>query len=275
MDIGLPKLFRPVPGLSAADLCGRAVERLRRRAKILILDLSDGLALLIHLKLAGQLVHVSADGQELAHGGHPVPRWGFPLPHKATHVIFRFDDGSTLYLTDIRQFCRLWLMHADEVDGFLEEQGFGPEPLTEDFSVPGFRARLRRRSIPIKTALLDQGVVGGIGNIYADESLWEARIHPRRTANSLTLPEIKRLHAAVRSVLAYALREGVATVLQGKALPERDFPYAHGRGGGPCFRGCGATMEKEWVGGRGTHWCPRCQKLPRARPVAAGTPSSG
>ena len=210
VDLRLPKLFRPSPGLSVEDLQGRRVEGLRRRAKLLVWDLSDGLALITHLKLTGQLVHVSADGQEIAHGGHPVPRWGADLPHKATHVIFHFDDGSLLYLTDIRQFARLWLMPEAEVGWFLKSQKLGPEPLTRAFSVDDLRAKLARRSVPIKTVLLDQKVIGGIGNIYADESLWRAKIHPRRPADSLTEDEVRRLHQAIRRVLRFAVTDGVA-----------------------------------------------------------------
>lgn len=254
----LPKLFRPEPGLDTGNLEGKTIQSLRRRAKLLVWELSGDLALVVHLKLTGQVVHLAADGSELAHGGHPVPGWGQPLPHKATHLRIDLDDGSRLYLTDIRQFARLWLMHADDVPAFLDKQGFGPEPLTDDFKLAPFRAALARRGVPIKSVLLDQSVIGGVGNIYADESLWAARIHPSRPAQQLTAPEVKRLFESIRSVLDYAVREGVAFVLQGKAISDRDFPYAHGRAGEPCGR-CGAVIRKAWINGRGSYWCPKCQ----------------
>src|ERR671937_1532015 len=119
VDLHKPKLFRPAAGLALDDLLGRQVQRLWRRGKFLIWDLSDGLSLVVHLKLAGQLVHIAADGHELAHGGHPVPKWGTPMPHRASHVVFHLDDGSTLYLTDIRQFARLALMPEETVPEFL------------------------------------------------------------------------------------------------------------------------------------------------------------
>jgi formamidopyrimidine-DNA glycosylase len=266
VDVYKPKLFNATPGLTLEDLFGRWIERLWRRGKLTVWELSEGLSLVVHLKLAGQIVAIDASGRELAHGGHPVPMWGTPLPHKSSHVVFHLDDGSTLYLTDIRQFARLYLMPDSEVASFLKKQKLGPEPLTRRFSADELYRRLQRRGIPVKTTIMDQSVVGGIGNIYADESLWRARIHPRTPAHSLSLEDAKRLHRAIRWVLDYAVREGAAFVPHGKAISDRDFPYVHGRAGSPCPRHPGTIIQKEWVGGRGTHFCPRCQKPPeRAR----------
>jgi formamidopyrimidine-DNA glycosylase len=262
-----PKLFNAWPGLTLEDLFGRKFERVWRRGKFTVWELSGDLSLVVHLKLAGQMVHVTADGQELAHGGHPVPMWGTPLPHKSSHVVFRLDDGSTLYLTDIRQFARLTLLPDTQVAAFLKKQKIGPEPLTRRFTAEELYRRLQRRSIPLKTTIMDQSVVGGIGNIYADESLWRARLHPRLPAHCVTLEEAKRLHRAIRWVLDYAVREGAAFVPHGKAISDRDFPYVHGRAGSPCPRHPSTIIQKEWVGGRGTHFCPRCQKLATARRV--------
>jgi formamidopyrimidine-DNA glycosylase len=262
VEVHKPKLFNAVPGLSLEDLFGRSIERVWRRGKLTVWELSDGLSLVVHLKLAGQMVHVAADGHEIAHGGHPVPMWGFPLPHKSSHVVFHLDDRSVLYLTDIRQFARLHLMPDIQVAAFLKKQKLGPEPLTRRFTAEELYRRLQRRGIPLKTAIMDQSIVGGIGNIYADESLWRARFHPRVPASSLTLTEVKRLHRAIRWVLDYAVREGAAFVPHGKAISDRDFPYVHGRAGSPCPRHSRTIIQKEWVGGRGTHFCPRCQKPP-------------
>lgn len=268
VEVHKPKLFNPAPGLSLEDLFGRRIEHVWRRGKLTVWQLSDGLALVVHLKLAGQLVHVAADGQQLAHGGHPVPMWGTPLPHKSTHVVVCLDDGSSLYLTDIRQFARLHLMPDTEVDAFLKHQKIGVEPLTRRFTAGALGLKLKRRGIPLKTTIMDQSVVGGIGNIYADESLWRAKLHPRRAANSLSDAEIKRLHRAIRAVLDFAVREGAAFVPHGKAISDRAFPYCHGRAGSPCPR-CRTIIHKEWVGGRGTHFCPKCQKLPSAQAANA------
>jgi formamidopyrimidine-DNA glycosylase len=259
VEVHKPKLFNAAPGLTVEDLQGRKIEKIWRRGKFTIWELSDGLSLVVHLKLAGQMVHIGADGKELGHGGHPVPMWGSPLPHKSTHVVFCLDDGSVLYLTDIRQFARLHLLPDAEVENFITRQKIGVEPLTRRFSARQLQAKLSRRSIPLKTTIMDQSVVGGIGNIYADESLWRARLHPRRPANSLTPTEVTRLHRAIRAVLDYAVREGAAFVPHGKAISDREFPYCHGRAGSPCPR-CRTIIQKEWVGGRGTHFCPKCQK---------------
>jgi formamidopyrimidine-DNA glycosylase len=261
VEVHKPKLFAASPGLSLDDLLGRQIERLWRRGKLSVWDLSDDLALVVHLKLAGQIVQLDAQGRELAHGGHPVPMWGSPLPHKSSHVVMGLDDGSVVYLTDIRQFARLTLMPAADVAAVLKQQRLGPEPLTRRFTARDLGVKLRRRGIPLKSTLLDQSVVGGIGNIYADESLWRARLHPRRAASSLTDAEVVRLHRAIRAVLDYAVREGAAFVPHGKAISDRDFPYCHGRAGSPCPR-CKTIIQKEWVGGRGTHFCPKCQQAP-------------
>jgi formamidopyrimidine-DNA glycosylase len=259
VEVQKPKLFSAAPALSLEDLFGRRIERLWRRGKLSVWNLSDGLSLVVHLKLAGQMVHLDRDGKELGHGGHPVPMWGAPMPHKSSHVVFCLDDGSTLYLTDIRQFARLYLMPSGEVETFLKNQKIGVEPLTRRFTSKALSEKLARRSIPLKTTIMDQSVVGGIGNIYADESLWRAKLHPRRAANSLSQAEVTRLHRAIRAVLDYAVREGAAFVPHGKAISDRDFPYCHGRAGSPCPR-CRTIIQKEWVGGRGTHFCPKCQK---------------
>jgi formamidopyrimidine-DNA glycosylase len=261
VEVHKPKLFAASPGLSLDDLLGRQIERLWRRGKLSVWDLSDDLALVVHLKLAGQIVQLDAQGRELAHGGHPVPMWGSPLPHKSSHVVMGLDDGSVGYLTDIRQFARLTLMPAADVAAVLKQQRLGPEPLTRRFTARDLGVKLRRRGIPLKSTLLDQSVGGGIGNIYADESLWRARLHPRRAASSLTDAEVVRLHRAIRAVLDYAVREGAAFVPHGKAISDRDFPYCHGRAGSPCPR-CKTIIQKEWVGGRGTHFCPKCQQAP-------------
>src|SRR5215471_13873862 len=268
VDLHKPRLFNAAPGLTLDDLLGKQITKIWRRGKFTIWQLTDGLALVIHLKLAGQMVHVDAHGKELAHGGHPVPMWGTPLPHKSSHVVFCLDDGSILYLTDIRQFARLHLLLESQVEAFIKRQKIGVEPLTRRFTARDLGIKLRRRSIPLKTTIMDQSVVGGIGNIYADESLWRARLHPRLPAHCVTLEEAKRLHRAIRWVLDYAVREGAAFVPHGKAISDRDFPYVHGRAGSPCPRHPGTTIQKEWVGGRGTHLCPRCQKLPECARAA-------
>jgi formamidopyrimidine-DNA glycosylase len=262
LEIALPKLF--LGPLLPNELLGRRVEDLRRRAKFLIVELSDELTLLVHLRLSGQLVHRSAAGQTLAAGGHPVPPFDAPLPHKATHAVFRFDDNSCLYLTDIRQFGRLWLMPSSDVDEFLRRTRLGPEPLTDDFSELEFRQRLADRPrTALKPLLLDQTFVGGVGNIYADEIAFEAGLSPLAPAGALSPARVADLHRSIRSVLQHAVTEGVAEILNGRANPEHGFPRVHGRAGQPCPR-CGTRIVKTRVAGRGTYTCPVCQGYPAA-----------
>lgn len=259
VDVRLPKVIVTPTGLDPEALVGKAVLALRRRAKFLIVDLSDGLALVLHLRLAGQLVHRGRDGVTLAEGGHPVPAFGAPLPHKSTHVVFPLDDGSTLFLTDIRQFGRVWLLPADAVDPFLARARLGPEPLDPDFTVDRLAERLARRPrAPLKPLLLDQTFLGGVGNIYADEIIFESRLRPAMRTGEIQGQRLVQLHAAIRSVLEYAVREGVAQVLNGKVLPGRDFPKVHGRAGQPCPT-CSAPIVKSRLAGRGTYTCPSCQ----------------
>src|SRR5205085_6571306 len=125
VEIHKPKLFTAAPGLSVDDLSGRRIERIWRRGKLTVWEFSDDLSLIVHLKLAGQMVQLDREGRELAHGGHPVPMWGTPMPHKSSHVVFHLDDRSILYLTDIRQFARLHLMPHSQVAKFLKKQKIG------------------------------------------------------------------------------------------------------------------------------------------------------
>jgi formamidopyrimidine-DNA glycosylase len=259
VDVRLAKQVVAPTGSTVDDLVGRRIERVWRRAKFLIFDLSDGVALVFHLRLAGQLVHRDAGGRTLAEGGHPVPAFGAELPHRSTHVIFELDDGSRLYLTDIRQFGRVWILPEAGVAPLLGQAKLGPEPLDPGFTLDVLRERLaRRRRMPLKPALLDQQVVGGIGNIYADEIIFESRLTPATRVGDLDEAALARLHAAIQSVLGFAVREGVAEILNGKASTTRDFPRVHGRAGQPC-PACGSTVVKAQFAGRGTYTCPTCQ----------------
>jgi len=259
VEVRLPKMLVSPHGWTVDDLVGKRITSLRRRAKFLIFDLTDEAALVFHFRLAGQLAHRAADGTTLAEGGHPVPAFGSPLPHKSTHMIFLLDDGSVLYLTDIRQFGRVWFVSAPAAEALLEGAGLGPEPLQPEFSLKLLRDRLGRRPrAQLKPLLLDQRFVGGVGNIYADEIVFESRLGPATRAGEITGARLKRLHGAIRSVLDYAVREGVAQILNGKASPDSAFPKVHGREGQACPR-CGTSVVKTRFAGRGTYTCPRCQ----------------
>ena len=266
VEARLPRLFLAPTGLALGDLAGKRIMALRRRAKFLLIDLSDETALVIHLRLAGQLVHRAADGTTLAKGGHPVPAYDAPLPHKSTHFTFRLDDGGVLYLTDIRQFGRVWFLPASEVEPLLAQSKLGPEPLDPSFTLDVLRERLAKRGrSQLKALLLDQHFVGGVGNIYADEITFESGLTPATRADEITGERLARLYAAIVNVLSFAVREGVAEILNGKAAPDRDFPKVHGRAGAPCPR-CGTTIQKTRFVGRGTYTCPSCQPMPASTP---------
>jgi formamidopyrimidine-DNA glycosylase len=261
VDVRLPKLLRDSPISDLSTLSRHRLIGTRRRAKVLILDFDGELSLLIHLKLAGQVAIFTPDG--LRHfAGHPVPKPDDDFPHKATHIDFQFDDGSIFYLSDIRQFGWLRLMPADDVDAAIAAFGFGPEGTGDLVTLKILEAKMQSRGIPIKTLLLDQTFIAGLGNIYVDEALFDARIHPERPASSLSGPERKRILAAVPVALAEGLKQGGAKIINSRAYPIDNFPAVHGREGEPCFR-CGTPIRKIRVGQRGTYFCPSCQKSKR------------
>jgi formamidopyrimidine-DNA glycosylase len=258
----LPKLLRDSPLPDLALLIGHRLEAVRRRAKVLSLDFSDELSLMMHLKLAGQVAVFTPDGQRFF-AGHPVPKFDDPFPHKSTHIDFTFDDGSIFYLSDIRQFGWLRLMPSVETDAAFAAFGFGPEGTSDPDVLRPLAAGMQTRSIPIKSLLLDQKFVAGLGNIYVDEALFRARVHPARAASSLSGPERKRVIEAIPYALGEGLKQGGVKVINTRAFPIEGFPAVHGREGEPCLV-CGTTIVKTRVGQRGTYFCPKCQKERRS-----------
>jgi len=253
-------------GTIEGGLVGRHLIGIRRRGKLLVGDLSDGGHVLVHLMMTGQLVVVE-DGRILFAGGHPTRSMLGPMPNRTTRVILELTGGRVLYFNDQRKFGRLWLVDDAGLaaDPFLAR--LGPEPLEPAFTLSAFRAQLRRHArAPVKAVLLNQTVVAGIGNIYADESLHLARVHPGRKAASLSSAESRRLRAAIRTTLALAVESGgtsfaeyvnAARGRQGYLTQARAFR----REGLPCVV-CGTTMKRIRVAGRGTTVCPRCQRSP-------------
>jgi len=169
------------------------------------------------------------------------------------------DDGSVLWLTDIRVFARVWLLPAADVEALLRDRKLGLEPFDPAFTPDYLRQSLhRRRTLPIKSALLEQSRFVGLGNIYADEALIAAGLHPERPAAGLDDAEVARLHGAIRSVLSYAVEHGPADLPRGRVRDGADFPRAHGRAGLPCLT-CGSELRRVKVGARSTDFCPSCQ----------------
>lgn len=265
-----PKLWHPGEGLDEAAVKGRRVQAITRHAKILDFTLDGDLRLLLHLKIAGQLAYVFANGERFV-GGHPYPLPSAALPDTSTRFSLLFETGAVLHVNDQRRFAWLRLLPSDEADAFIAGHKFGPDPLDPGFTPAVLAERLRaRKGRPIKAALLDQTCVSGLGNIYADESLHAARLHPMTLAGDLTPKQVAALHRAIHEVLEIAVPVGGAYVVNGKvATPaeqqERDFLRAHGRAGEPCpdCKRPKAMIVREFLAGRGTYYCPTCQRAPR------------
>lgn len=259
-----PKSFPNTAADVEKYLIGASVRQVRRRAKVLIVDLSSEYSLVIHLKMTGQLVFRSSTAQFGA--GHPSDSLVGELPDKSTRVIVTFHDGSKLFFNDQRKFGWVRLLPTLEVEQLDFFKKVGPEPLGDDFTAKDLIARLmRRKNSGIKAVLLDQTVVAGIGNIYADESLWAAKIHPETKVSNVPELKLKRLYTELRKILTLSIEKGGSTDRnyvnhEGKRGSYLSFANVFRREGQPCPR-CGIEIVKTRVAGRGTHVCPNCQKL--------------
>ncbi len=258
-----PKSFPNAEADVQAFLVGAAVSQVTRRAKVLLIKLSNDYSLVIHLKMTGQLVFRS---QSIRFGaGHPNDSLIGDLPDKSTRVTFDFADGSHLYFNDQRKFGWARLIPTVEVMNLDFFKKLGPEPLAVDFTAAKLRERLlRRKNTSIKAALLDQSVVAGIGNIYADESLWGAKIHPATLVKNVPDRKISSLYKCIREVLQLSIDQGGSSDrnyvdAEGRRGSYLKFATVFRREGQACPR-CGAIIIKTRVAGRGTHTCPRCQK---------------
>jgi formamidopyrimidine-DNA glycosylase len=244
-------------------LIGATVIDVRRRAKVLMVDLSTQYTLLIHLKMTGQLVFV---GETRFGAGHPNDSLVNELPDKSTRVTVEFTDGAKLFFNDQRKFGWMRLLPTVEIPNIDFMKKVGPEPLSDDFTPQDFIQRLsRRKKTNIKAALLDQSVVAGVGNIYADESLWGAKLHPTRLVGGISESDLTVLYHELREVMNLAIEKGGSSNhtyvnAEGKKGSYMDFARAFRREGLPCPR-CGTLIVKSRVAGRGTHTCPFCQKL--------------
>lgn len=238
------------------------IKKIRRRAKVLLIDLSSKYTLVIHLKMTGQLVFVS---KTRFGGGHPNDSLINSLPDKSTRVTFKFNDDSKLFFNDQRKFGWVKLIPTIEVANIDFMKKVGPEPLETDFTAGQFIKRFKRRpNTTIKAALLDQSVIAGIGNIYADESLWGAKIHPKTLVKNLSKKQLTNLYDEVRYVMNLSIEKGGSTDrnyinAEGKKGSYLDFARVFRREGLSCPR-CGAEIIKIRVAGRGTHICPKEQK---------------
>jgi formamidopyrimidine-DNA glycosylase len=250
VEITDPRLTRPLDPVEVArELEGERVLLVDRRGKYLVVRFESGRALLIHLRMTGSLRH-AVDG-ELEED-----------PHR--RAVVTLDDGSDVAYRDVRRFGTWLLLEPSEVDTYIDAR-VGREPLAAGYRATHLAERLARRRAPIKAALLDQRTVAGVGNIYADEALWRARVHPLTPAEELTPDEVKAVHKGVRESLRAGVRRQGST-LRDYRLPDGSSGNAqerfkvYGRAGLPCER-CGTPIDKIRAAGRGTWYCPSCQRL--------------
>lgn len=249
VEIAMPKIIRDTaPEDFKKAVTGKKILRLARRGKYLIIFLAAENVLVIHLRMTGRLVYTEAS--------QPVPRH--------THLIFHLSDGYQLRFNDVRQFGRFILATNKTLNQVKGLKDLGPEPLEKDFTRDFLRRELKRKRTRIKPLLLDQTFVAGLGNIYADESLHRARLHPERLACNLLPREVAKLYHAICEVL----REGI----DNRGTSVRDYVDGDGRTGSfqellrvynregeKCHR-CGTTIARMKVGGRSSYFCPACQK---------------
>ncbi|MGJ7912795.1 DNA-formamidopyrimidine glycosylase [Neobacillus sp. LXY-1] len=250
ITINWPKIIKsPVETEQFMDaLKGETIEDVGRRGKFLILY-TNHYALVSHLRMEGRYGLFSKDEPSDKH----------------THVIFHFSDGTELRYRDVRKFGTMHLYKKGEE--FLKPPlvQLGPEPFSEEFTKEYLEAKLKQTSRKIKPALLDQNLLVGLGNIYVDEALFRSAIHPERIASSLTEEEVTILHKEIIATLSEAVKMGGSTIRsyvnsQGEIGMFQLELFAYGRKGEECKR-CGTPLEKITVGGRGTHYCPNCQKI--------------
>jgi formamidopyrimidine-DNA glycosylase len=254
-----------VRGMSARQftraLTGKYFARIDRRGKLFIVSL-QGLSqyLLIHLKMTGQLIY--QDARSTIAGGHGWPPLTEKLPNKYSHVIFSFSDGSHLYFNDMRQFGFVQLVNSQQLAAALRQ--FGLEPLHASFTWEAFRQAMDSRQTTLKAVLLNQAIIAGLGNIYADEVSFQARVRPQRPVGRLRQKELRALYRAIPAVLRRAVRYGGTTWRNyrdadgGRGNFTR-LLQVYGRAGQPCKR-CGSTLKRIKLVGRGTVYCPSCQR---------------
>jgi len=248
----------------AENLKNKKVQNVSRRGKMIIIDLAGDSALLVHLKMTGQLVFIDNKGKASG-GGHPINSMNFDVhsPNRFTRIILNFKDKTHLLFHDIRKFGWMRVLPDEAVEKITAK--YGVEPLSKEFTLKHLTALIRRRpNLKIKQFLLAQELIAGIGNIYADESLFAAKIKPMRQAKTLKSAEIKKLHQAIISKLKEAVKYGGTSVntfvsATGQRGRFADMLKVYQRGGQKCGN-CRTVLSKAKIGGRGTVYCARCQK---------------
>lgn len=245
-------------GLAAAIIDAQ-IEKVSRKAKVLHVHLNNNLSLLIHLKMTGQLIY-QENGKRVG-GGHPSDDWVKDLPAKHTRVIIEFKEGGILFFNDMRVFG--WIKVADKKAVAAEMAGYGPDIIDAEVTTDYLAKLFSKRSQPVKLVIMDNTVVAGIGNIYANDALHLAKIHPLRPAKSLTPAEIDSLYKAAITVINKGIELGGATIdnyrnVDGLAGGYQNVVRVYQREGEKCVE-CGSTIIRTKQGGRSTFYCQTCQ----------------
>lgn len=248
VQVRVPQMIKTDSENFALDLSGQTIEAVRRRGKYLIVDFGSQI-LISHLRMEGKYLLFKEQ----------VPE------NKHFHFFFALNDGSTLVYQDVRKFGTFELLAKSQEAAYFLSKKIGPEPTVQEFRLAPFERAVGTSKKLIKSLLLDQRLVAGLGNIYADEVLWAAKVHPERMANTLKKAEIKRLHDETIRILQLGIEKGGSTIRTYKNALGLDGTMQHylqvyGMIGQPCPR-CGEAIQKIQVGGRGSHFCPKCQKI--------------
>ncbi|HVF68979.1 MAG TPA: bifunctional DNA-formamidopyrimidine glycosylase/DNA-(apurinic or apyrimidinic site) lyase [Xanthomonadales bacterium] len=256
VDIKSTRIFKDDENL----VIGALIKDVRRFAKVLVFDLSNGKSIITHVKLTGQLVY---RGPNLK-GEVELSKKVGSIPGYHTRVIFKFDRGGILYYNDLRHFGWMKIFDTMKVETSEFVGKLGPEPF-KDLDLKKFREIVTKSKTAIKVVLMDQARIGGIGNIYANDSLWMSKIDPKKPANSLSLDEQKELYDNIIAVLKEGIKYGGASELQFVTAEGKDGGYqnhfrVYAQKGKVCQRCKSEKIQKYYLGGRGTFFCPKCQK---------------
>lgn len=244
-------------------MIGAEISKVQRRGKAIIIKLNNGWALVTHLRMTGQMVY---RGEENWGAGHPNDDFLNDLPNKSTRVEIDFEDQTKLFFNDQRKFGYMKLLPEPEIEELSFFQKLGPEPLEDNFTVEIFKERLlKKKNSLIKPTILDQSVIAGVGNIYADEALWRAKINPETRIKDFSNIDFKNLHESIRFVMNKSIEKGGSTDrnyvnADGSRGNYLEYAAVYHKNGQPCKR-CGTEISKIRVGGRGTHFCENCQKI--------------
>ena len=247
IDIRYPKMIKTDLDQFQKELPGLVVKSMGRRGKYLLFYLTDKV-LISHLRMEGKYFYYPDQVPERKHA----------------HVLIHFEDGGTLVYEDVRKFGTMELLAPDLLEAYFLSKKLGPEPTEQDFDLENFIAALKKSKKPIKSHLLDQTLVAGLGNIYVDEVLWRAQVHPASPSQTLTRAEATAIHEQAIEVLGQAVEKGGSTIRTytnafGEDGTMQEFHQVYDKTGEACSR-CGAIIEKIQLGGRGTHFCPKCQR---------------